>query len=134
MYPDVSMPASLSLRAFVVIAALVCLCVSSNVGPQFFPLPAVTSQVILHIQQHQAIKASYAPRANAQSFRVPMMVQSTKRADKEPPQSEPLVALPSDRFVLLTNSRFAIEIGCTVCFLTALRMTPYGGRAPPSLI
>jgi hypothetical protein len=134
MYPNVSMPASLSLRAFVVIAALVCLCVSSNVGLQFFPLPAVTSQVVLHIQQDQAIKASYAPQANAQNFRVPMMVQSTKRADKEPPQSEPLIALPSDRFRLLTNTRFPIEIGYTVCFLTSLRMTPHAGRAPPSLL
>jgi hypothetical protein len=134
MYPDVSIPASPRLRAFLVIAALICLCVSSDVGPQFFPLPAVTSQVISHIQQDQAIKDSYAPRAGAQSFRVPMMVQSTKRADKEPPQSEPLVALPSDRFRLLTNARFAIEIGYSVCFLTSLRTTPYGGRAPPSLV
>ena len=134
MAPDVSMPASLSLRAFVVIAALVCLCVSSNVGLQFFPLPAVTSDVVLHVQQNQANKASHAPRADAQSSRVPMMVQSNKRADKEPPQSEPLVALPSDRFGLLTNTRFAIEIGYPVCFLTSLRMTPHGGRAPPSLV
>ena len=135
MFPQVSIPASLNLRALVVIAALVCLCVSSNVGLQFFPLPAATTtQVALDAQLHQANKALYAPQAEANSFRVPMMVQSKKRADKEPPQSDPLIALPSDQPDLPKDARFAIEIDQPVCFLTPLTMAPRAGRAPPSLV
>ena len=133
MSSKVRIPASLNLRALLVIAALICLCVSSNVGLQFFPLP-VTTQVALDIQTHQANKALYAPQADANSFRVPMMVQSKKRADKEPPQSDPLIALPSDRFDLSTDTRLPSESRYTVCFFTSITMAPCAGRAPPSLI
>lgn len=134
MSPQVIIPAVLNLRALLVIAALICLCVSSNVGLQFFPLPAATTQVVLDVQLDQEYKASHAPQANAKSFRVPMMVQSKKRADKEPPQSDRLLALPSARFDRPTDTRFAIEIDQTVCFLTPLTMAPRAGRAPPSLV
>ena len=134
MSPQVSITASLNSRALLVIAALICLCVSSNVGLQFFPLPASTTQVALDVQLDQPNKALYAPQANAKSFRVPMMVQSKKRADKEPPQSDRLIALPSARFGLPTDTRIAIEIDHTVCFLTPLTMAPRAGRAPPSLL
>ena len=134
MSPQVSIPALLNSRALLVIAALICLCVSSNVGLQFFPLPAST-QVALDVPLDQPNKALYAPQANAKSFRVPMMVQSKKRADKEPPQSDRLIALPSARFDLLpTDTRFAIQIDQTVCSLTPLTMAPRAGRAPPSLV
>jgi hypothetical protein len=134
MAVQVDSPALLNLRSLLVIVALICLCVSSNVGLQFFPLPAVTSQVVLHVQQNQANKASHAPRADAQSSRVPMMVQSNKRADKESPQSNPLIALRIDGFDLSGATRFAIEIDYPVCFLTSVPMTPHAGRAPPSLV
>ena len=119
----------MNLRALVVIAALFCLCVSSNVGPQFFPLPAVTNQVVLHAQQDQANNASYAPQASAPSFRVPMMVQSNKRADKEPPQSDPPIAF-TNPFSLSTDTRFANEV-CYTVFLTSVTVAPEAGRAPP---
>jgi hypothetical protein len=134
MSPKDSIPAFLSLRALLVIAALICLCVSSNVGPQLFPLPAATTQAPLDVQLEQANKASHAPRADAQSFRVPMMAQSKKRAEKEPPQSDPLIVLPSERFGLPTDTRAAIETGYHVCFLTSVTMAPRAGRAPPSLV
>ena len=134
MSPQVSIPALLNWRALLVIAALICLCVSSNVGLQFFPLRASTTQVTLDVQLDQPNKALYAPQANATSFRVPMMVQSKKRADKEPPQSDRLIALPSARFGLPRDTRIAIEIDHTVCFLTPLTMAPRAGRAPPSLL
>ena len=133
MSPQVSITALLNSRALLVIAALICLCVSSNVGLQFFPLPAST-QVALDVPLDQPNKALYAPQANAKSFRVPMMVQSKKRADKEPPQSDRLIALPSARFGLPRDTRIAIEIDHTVCFLTPLTMAPRAGRAPPSLL
>ena len=132
MSPQVSIPALLHSRALLVIAALICLCVSSNVGLQFFPSPAPT-QVALDVQLDEPNKALYAPQANAKSFRVPMMVQSKKRADKEP-QSDRLIALPNARFGLPTDTRIAIEIDQTVCFLTPLTMAPRAGRAPPSLV
>ena len=125
----------LNLRAVLVIAALICLCVSSNVGLQFFPLPAAANQVALDVQLDQPNKALYAPPANAKSFRVPMVVQSKKRADKEPPQSDQLIALPSARLDLLpTDTGFVIQIDQTVCFLTPPTMAPSAGRAPPSLV
>lgn len=130
---QVSMPLLLNLRTILILAALVCLCLSSNVGPRFFPLPA-TSQVALDVQLHQANSALYAPQADARSFRVPMMVQSKKRADTEPPQSEALIALPSERFGLSTDTRFAVEVGYCVCFFTTITMAPRAGRAPPSLV
>jgi hypothetical protein len=133
MSPEVSRSALLNLRALVVIAALVCLCVSSDVGLQLFPLPAVTHQAVLHVQQDQANQASHAPRAGAQSFRVPMMVQSNKRADKESPQSNPLIAVRVDGLGFPAATRFAIEIGYPVCFVTSVTMVPNSGRAPPSL-
>ncbi len=134
MCPEVSRFVLLNLRALVIIAALVCLCVSSNVGLQFFPLPAVTHQAVLHTQQDQANHASHAPRAGAQSFRVPMMVQSNKRADKESPQSNPLIAVRVEGFGFPGATRFAIEIRDPVCFVTSVSMAPHPGRAPPSLV
>ena len=134
MSPQVSISALLNARALLVIAALICLCVSSNVGLQFFPLPASTTQGALDVQLDQPNEALYAPQATAKSFRVPMMVQSKKRADKEPPQSDRLIALPSARFGLPRDTRIAIEIDHTVCFLTPLTMAPRAGRAPPSLV
>ena len=132
MSHKVGIPALPNLRALLVIAALICLCVSSNVGLQFFPLPAATTQVAVNVQLDQPNKALYAPQADAKSFRVPMMGQSKKRAATEPPQADPLIALPSGRFGLSTDTRFAIEVD-TVCFFTSVPMAPRSGRAPPSL-
>ncbi len=134
MSPEVNRGALLNLRALVVIAALVCLCVSSNVGLQFFPLPAVTYQAVLHSEQDQENHASHTPRADAQSFRVPMMVQSNKRADKESPQSNPLIAAGVDGFGFPGATRCPIETRYPVCFVTSVTMAPQLGRAPPSLV
>jgi hypothetical protein len=133
MSAEVSRSALPNLRALVIIAALVCLCVSSNVGLQFFPLPAVTTQSVLHVQPDQPNLASHAPRAGAQSFRVPMMVQSNKRADKESPQSDAIIAVRVDGLGFPGATRFAIEVGYPVCFVTSVTMVPSAGRAPPSL-
>jgi hypothetical protein len=129
MSPEVSMTVSQSLRAFVVIAALVCLCVSSNVGPQFFPLPATTQTA----EDLRPQPASEAHPVNAQNFRVPMMAQSKKRADNES-QSDQLIALQSNPFGFARDTRFPIEIGYAVPFLASVTMTPRIGRAPPSLV
>lgn len=129
-----NMPLLLNLRTILIIAALICLCVSSNVGPQFLPLPIATSQMALDIQLHQAKSALYPPQADPKGFRVPMMVQSKKRADKEPPQSDQLIVLPTIRLVHPRETRFAIEIDYPICFLASVKMTPHAGRAPPSSV
>lgn len=133
MSSRVSLRASLDRRALLVIAALTCLCVSSNVGPQLAPLPTSTRHVT-PVQLHQGNSVLYAPQTDAKSFRVPMMVQSKKRADNEPPQSDPLIALPSDLFGLAADTRFPAEIAYTPCFFTSITMAPRAGRAPPSLV
>ena len=130
----VSMPVLLNLRTLLIIAALTCLCVSSNVGPQFFPLRTATNHAALDDSLHEAGSALYAPQADAKSFRVPMMVQSKKRADKEASHSDPLIALPSDRWGTSTDTRFPAEVGYTSCFFTSITMAPRAGRAPPSLV
>ena len=134
MGPKFNLRVVLNLRALLVVASLICLCVSSNVGLQFYPLPAATSQVTLDLQLERANNASHAPRADEESFRVPMMVQSKKRADRQPPQSDPVITLPSDRFELPSETRFASEVGYTVCFSSSVAIAPRAGRAPPSLV
>lgn len=133
MRPRVNSSDLLHFRALLVIATLSCLCISSNVGLQFFPLPAA-SHVVADVQQDQSNKASHASRFGAQSFRVPMMVQSRKDADKAPPQYDPLAALPSDRFGLSTDAHVVLEADYTVPFVESVTMAPRGGRAPPSLV
>ncbi len=134
MSADLSMPVLIDLRALLVIAALICLCVSSNVGLQFFPLAVATDRVTLNASREQSNQASHAPQADAQSFRVPMMMQSQKRADKEPPQSDPLAALSLDRSDIPRQIRFASEAGYPICFTTSVKMAPPAGRAPPPLV
>lgn len=132
MRPRVNIFDLLNFRALLVIATLTCLCISSNVGLQFFPLPATSH--VADVQQDQNNKDSHAPRSGAQSFRVPMMVQSKKDADKAPPECDPLIVLPSDRFDLSTDPCFALEADYTVPFVESVTMAPHGGRAPPSLV
>ena len=133
MWLKTGMPASVNARALLVIAALVCLCVSSNVGLQFFPLPEVVHCVIVNAQQDRTADTSCAPEVEAESFRVPMMAQSKKRADKEPPQSDPFFALSTVRTDVQIDTRSIIELRYPVSFLSSVSMTPPVGRAPPSL-
>jgi hypothetical protein len=123
-----------NVRAVLVIAALICLCVSSNVGPQFLPLPPATIQVAQDVHSEEAGQAWHTPQAGAQNFRVPMMAQSKKRADKEPSQSHQFIVLPSDRFTLPRYTRTSFEIGYSGRFLIPVTMAPAAGRAPPSLV
>jgi hypothetical protein len=122
------------LRSLFVIGVLICLCVSSNVGLQFFPLPAATTQEAANVQLDQANKPLHAPHDDARSFRVPMMAQSQKRVGKERPAANQLLAVPIDRFRLPSETRLAFEIEYPLGFLTAFTMAPRAGRAPPSSV
>lgn len=122
------------LRAFLVIAALISLCVSNNVGPCFLPLPVVTDRVAENQQKNQRSTASRPPSpAESDSFRVPMMAQTQKRADKEP-QPEPLAATLKGGFVLPSDAGVATEFSYPISLFTPASVSQPPGRAPPRLV
>ena len=79
------------LRAAVIVAALFSLCVSSNVGPRFLPLPTVENYALENSQQTTGTAASRSHSTTSDSFRVPM-TQAQKRSDREP-QAQPLAVM-----------------------------------------
>lgn len=120
------------LRATVVVAALFSLCVSSNVGPRFLPLPTLESDAAENIQQITSTTASRSHSQTVASFRVPM-AQAQKRADREL-QAQPLAVIPGIHFVLPNNTRVFAELSDPhTVFTVALASLP-SGRAPPRLV
>ena len=105
-------PGLADLRALLVIAALLSLCISSNVGPRLLPLPDVIDRV--EEQCEKKIGISRSRGLQAESFRVPMMAQ--RRADREAPP-QPLAALPKVGFVSPNEARFAAECSQQSFFL-----------------
>jgi hypothetical protein len=120
------------LRASVVIAALFSLCVSSNVGPRFLPLPTLENYAAENLQQTTGATASRSHSSGSVSFRVPM-AQGQKRADREL-QAQPLAVMPGINFVLPSKTRVVAEPSDPdVLFTLALASLP-SGRAPPRLV
>ena len=134
MFLQFRFPGLLSLRALLVSAALICLCVSSNVGLQFFPLPVKTDAAGVTAHSDGGSKASHSPLPNGLSFRVPMMVQSKKRADSGPVHTDAQIPLPVNSFRFTRDTRLAIENVYIVCPLGSATVAPDAGRAPPSLV
>ena len=119
------------LRAAVVVAALFSLCVSSNVGPRFLPLPTPENYTAEDLQQTTGTTVSRSPSKTSASFRVPM-AQGQKRADREL-QAQPLAVLPGINFVLPNSTRVFAELSDPDnLFSFALASLP-SGRAPPRL-
>jgi hypothetical protein len=119
------------LRACVVIAALFSLCVSSNVGPSFLPLPALENAAE-NLQQTTGATASRSHSTGSASFRVPM-AQPQKRPDREL-QVRPPVVVPKVHFVVPNNTLVFAELSNTdPLYIVALDSLP-SGRAPPRLI
>ena len=123
------------LRAFLVLATLISLCVSNNVGPSFLPLPVVTERDAQNSRENQRDKASSVPSpAESDSFRVPMMGHTQKRAAKEP-QPQPLATRPKAGFVLPNDSRIAAaELSFPISLFTSASASQPPGRAPPRLV
>lgn len=120
------------LRAIVVIATLFSLCVSSNVGPRFLPLPTLENYTAEDLQQTTGTKASRPLSSTSASFRVPM-AQAQKRADREL-QAKSLAVLPGIHLVLPNSTRVFAELNHPdVIFAVALASLP-SGRAPPHLV
>ena len=119
------------LRALLIVATLISLCVSNNVGPSFLPLPVVTDRVAEKPQEKQLDKASRTPSpAESDSFRVPMMGQTQKRAAKEP-QPQPLAATLKAGIALPADTRVATKLSFPISLFSSALVSQPPGRAPP---
>ena len=115
-------------RVLIIIAALLSLCISSNVGPRLLPLPDVIDRVEEQCEKKVGISRSRGPQV--ESFRVPMMAQ--RRADREAPP-QPLAALPKVGFVSPNAVRFAAECSQQSFLFTSASVSQPSGRGPPPL-
>ena len=120
------------LRALVIVAALFSLCVSSNVGPRFLPLPAVENYAAENLQQTTGATASRSHSMASASFRIPM-AEGQKRADREL-QAQPLAVMPGINFVLPNKSRVLAEPSDPDALFTLALASLPSGRAPPRLV
>ncbi|HEU4766390.1 MAG TPA: hypothetical protein VFS77_03420 [Pyrinomonadaceae bacterium] len=120
------------LRAAVVLAALFSLCVSSNVGPCFLPLPPLENFAAENLQQATGATASRSHSTASAGFRVPM-AQAQKRADREL-ETRSLPVLAGINVVLPNTTRVFAELSDSdPLYAVALASLP-SGRAPPRLI
>lgn len=120
-------------RAIAVIAALLSLGVSNNVGPCFLPLPLVTDCIAQNPQQLQSESASRSS-SGTDSFRVPMMMgQTQKRTDKEH-RAQPIAGVTTARLVFSDDARVATELHAAILPLSARSVSQPPGRAPPRLV
>ncbi|HKY29204.1 MAG TPA: hypothetical protein VJM12_14795 [Pyrinomonadaceae bacterium] len=120
------------LRAAIVVAGLFSLCLSSNVGPRFLPLPTLENYAAENLRQTTGTTASRSHSQTLASFRVPM-AQAQKRADRER-QAQPLAVIPGIQFVLPNNTRVFAELSDPdTVFTVALASLP-SGRAPPRTV
>lgn len=117
------------LRASVVLAALFSLCVSSNVGPRFVPLPALEPAIAQSSHDVQGTTASRAHANEFGSFRVPM-AQAQKRADREPESRSPAL-MSGVEWVLSNFLRVPAHLTDPKLSVTATWVPAPSGRAPP---
>jgi hypothetical protein len=118
-------------RAFLVVAALISLCVSSNVGPRFLPLPTISDELVASQPEHHGETRSRRSRSEVDSFRVPMMAQTQKRTDREPQQPQPIALLLKRVLVSANDCRILTD-----CYFASSLPAPPSlslrfGRAPP---
>lgn len=119
------------LRAFLIVAALISLCLSSNVGPRFLPLPNVIDPEEKALQS-QGVTVSRS-RSEHESFRVPILAQTQKRADRETPPHLLDVTLRVG-FVVANDARVATEFHDVSHLFTSTSVSQPAGRAPPRLV
>jgi hypothetical protein len=115
-------------RSSVVIAALLSLCVSSNVGPQFLPLTAVVrGDESLHEQQGST-RVSRSPSDALAGFRVPM-TQAQKRDPT--PEHRPLAVLSAVNCDLSSALLVTAKTIDPKVYSSSASASPSPGRAPP---
>src|SRR5687767_14140158 len=83
----------------IISVALFSLCVSNNVGTCFLPLPVVTDCVAGNPQWAQPSAFRSSSRNVTDSFRVPIMGHTQKRADKDNP-TRAVAGTPKPNLVL----------------------------------
>ena len=119
------------LRASVVVAALFSLCVSSNVGPRFLPLPELESAVAERSYEQQGTTASRSHSKELASFRVPM-AQAQKR--DRTPQYRSLAVMPGVDCVISNDCRVTAEVIDPKISSSFTLVSAPSGRAPPDSI
>ena len=118
------------LRALLVIATLLSLCVSNNVGPSFLPLPVVTDRQAENPQANLRDTASRHPSpTESDSFRVPMMGQTQKKRAAK--QLQPLDITLTSGFVPPGDALVAAEFSFPLFLMTPASVSQPPGRAPP---
>ena len=123
----------LDLRAFLVVAALISLCVSNNVGPSFLPLPDLADRLAENPQSNQRDAASRHPSpTESDSFPVPIMGYTQKKRVAK--QVQPLDTTLTAGFVPPGYARVAAELSFPVFLLTPASVSQPPGRAPPRLV
>lgn len=116
-----------------VIATLISLCISNNVGPSFLPLPVLTTLATENRDNNHTNTASNAPSApELDSLRVPMLAQSQTRADKDQ-TTQTLAATLKSEFVLQDQTRVVTESGYPISRVSSRSVSQPPGRAPPLL-
>lgn len=121
-----------TMPSSVVIVVLFSLCVSSNVGPRFLPLPDLAHDAKEILQLTTCRSASRPHSTGSDCFRVPM-AQAQKRADRQL-QAQSLSVLPGLHRTLEDNTRVLAELSDPDTVSTVALASLPSGRAPPRLI
>jgi hypothetical protein len=120
------------LRALIIIAALIAFCASSNVGPQFLPLPALGPSSPSHSRvAHHEINADLHSDFSA-NFRVPILADTQRRAERKS-QDQSVAELPGIGFVSSNASDVSPDDDHQTSRLASVSASPPPGRAPPRL-
>ena len=132
MVRQLNVSSFVQLRAFIIIAALIAFCASSNVGPQFLPLPALETASQRHSRvEHREIAADLHSDFSA-SFRVPILADTQRRADRKSPDQS-VAELPGIGFVSLNAPDISPEHDHQTSGFASVSASPPLGRAPPRL-
>lgn len=118
-------------RAVLVLAALISLCVSNNVGLSFLPLHG-SGGYVSEIGQENPNATALGSRSpvESDSSRVPIMSQ--KRGDKEP-ESQSGAAILNSGLLFPSHSRFLVEQPSRSFLCLSEDVSQPPGRAPPRL-
>ena len=117
------------IRGSVIIAALLSLCISSNVGPQFLPLPSIQSACGEFSQQQlDGIAVTRLRFDEPAGFRVPMA--PAQKRDRTA-QDRLLALMPGVYCVVRDDFPVAAQGIDPKTSLTSALAAPSPGRAPP---
>lgn len=120
------------VRTIMVLAALVCLCFSSNVGPRFLPLPVISIGLVASSSVHPGKNPLARLAVESAGFRVPMVSQTQKRPARETQQLQPIAVALKDYLVLPNEVQFLAAPNGPDFVFSCLPVPHFLGRAPPA--